>query len=126
MKWGPFVTWRTIFDHPEFKKLIAGARIEPWTGKPTDLEPPLPQAGNGNAIVQWFIPFAGQTGQGYVWLSNGRTAAVVHGKDILVQPDEDGVKRLWRGDEVSFKDKVPFGNGKNDKLTQVRLVRRCW
>jgi len=128
VKWGPFVTWKTVFDHPEFKKLVALAEIDPWSGKPQDLEPPLPTIPSGNyAVVQWFVPFAGQTGQGYVWMLNGgRNQACIHGVDLIVPPDSDGVKRLHRGDVVKYLRTGRFGNKESLKLEEVSLHSRTW
>jgi hypothetical protein len=129
VKWGPFQTWEGIFESPSFRRLLESATLANWTGKSQDLDPPLPQTNNGLAILQWYIPFAGQEGQGYVWLRNGKEAAVVLGDDVSIAPDADGVKRLWRGDVISYEDKV-FGWGakKNGppKLTGVKLESRSW
>ncbi len=126
IKWGPFVTWQKIFDDPQFKKLLSSAHLEKWTGKPIDIEPPLPHVREGHAVMQWFIPFAGQTGFGYAYLSNGRKAVAVHGTDVLINPDNDGVKRLWRGDIVSYSKLAEFGSKKTLKLCNVELFSRSW
>jgi len=129
VKWGPFVTWKTVFDRPEFKKLLEGAEIQTWVGKPTDLEPPLPQIpkDGDHAVVQWYVPFAGQTGQGCVWMTNGgRDPACIHGVDLRVPVDESGVKRLYRGDVVNFSGTAPFGKKRSLKLLNVKLASRTW
>jgi hypothetical protein len=105
-KWGPMSPKGTrdgIFEHKEFQKLLATARIPAWNGTNEELEVPLgPLPTRGQARVEWYIPFAGQTGQGIAFLCDG-TPAWVHGKDVLISPDEDGIKRLWRNDLISFK-----------------------
>jgi len=128
VKWGPFVTWKPIFDNPAFKRLVSDANILAWAGKPQDLEPPLPQIPSGNyAVLQWYVPFAGQTGQGYVWMTNGgRNPACIHGVDLIVPPDSDGVKRLHRGDVVNYLRTGRFGNKDSLKLEEVSLHSRTW
>jgi len=104
-KWGPFKTWEQIFNYPAFKKLSQEAQLQEWIGSPEGLNPPLEQVPDiGLGVVEWYVPFAGQTGQGIVNLHpNQGTKAWVHGIDIQEEPDPDGVKRLVRGDIVAFE-----------------------
>lgn len=124
--YGAFITWRPILDEPEMKTLIAKAHVSKWKGKPEELDPPLGEVpGPGYARVQWYITFAGQTGQGPVNLHDG--TAWVHGCDIVgLEPDEDGEIRLRRGDVISFTGKARFGSKPNGppKLVGVKLVER--
>lgn len=126
-KWGKFDVRRTILDHPDFMELIKIAKISRWRGKPEELDPPLgPVPGPGYARMQWYITFAGQTGQGPANLHSGGNAWV-HGTDIVdVEPDPDGEVRLWQGDLVSYEGTAKFGNKPNGppKLLGVRLVER--
>lgn len=131
VKWGSFeggTSKRTqIFEHPEFQALVKSAQIPEWKGLEAEVELELPKAPEGKyAVMQWYITFAGQTGQGPCTLHDGGSAWV-HGIDIVgVPPDPDGVVRLWRGDIVSFTSKAPFGKKPNGppKLLGVRLVGR--
>lgn len=133
-RWGAFeggTSRRTqIFGHPEFVALLKSARLEAWTGSAAEVDPPLPEVpGPGYAVVQWYITFAGQSGQGPVNLYNpDGSKNWVHGIDIEgVEPDPDGEVRVWRGDTVSFTKRAPFGSKPNSfKLLNVRLVKRSW
>ena len=130
-KWGGFDVRRTILDQPEFMALVEGAKLKVWKGKDEDLNPTLPEVpGPGLAVVQWYIgEFAGQTGQGPANLHDG-SSAWIHGADIVgLEPDSDGIVRLWQGDIVSYTGTVKnWGSKKNGppKLTGVRLVKRSW
>lgn len=124
-KWGSFITWRPILDHPEFKELVDSVDLQPWEGDAADLNPLLDPVPDDPKLarMQWYIVFAGQTGQGPAFLSDGSTAWV-HGIDILDPPDPDGFKRLWRNDLVSFSGAVAFGKKPNGppKLLNVKRV----
>ncbi len=117
--WGVFAnTWKPVFQVSEFQSLLETTRLQPWSGSPEDLDPPLPAVpGPNSGVVQWYVPFAGQTGQGIVGLHESLRwkpkptdpsqedkglNAWVHGIDIHCDADPDGVKRLRRGDVVSF------------------------
>ncbi len=119
-----------IFGHPEFVALLEGVKLEPFVGKKEDLYPALASVPKpGCAVVQWYITFAGQTGQGPANLHprDGKTAWI-HGADIVgLEPDPDGEIRLWQGDIVSYAGMVKTWGAKKDgppKLTVVRLVER--
>ena len=131
-KWGSLeggTSKRTqIFQHPEFVALMKGVELPAWNRSDLELDPPLPEPGANEAVMQWYIVFAGQTGQGPAYLVDGHNAWV-HGTDIVgVKPDPDGETRLWRGDIVSFTGTAKFGSKPNGppKLTGVRLVKRDW
>jgi len=134
VKWGSLEAGSSkrtqIFAHPEFKKLLETVKVSAWKGTPAELDPPLPAVPKNNrAVVQWFITFAGQTGQGPVnLLSSDGSKNWVHGIDIEgIEPDPDGEIRLWQGDIVSYARRVPFGSKANSfKLLNVRLVHRGW
>jgi len=101
-KWGNFDVRRTILDHPDFKKLLESATLQSWEGKEEELDPPLdpiPEPGTGR--MQWYVPFAGQTGQGPVTLFSGKDAWV-HGSELMIEPDPDGIKRLDRNDPIRY------------------------
>lgn len=121
-----------IFQHPDFVALIKTAKLKVWNGKPEELNPPLPAVPEpGQAVMQWYITFAGQTGQGPANLhpSDGKSGWI-HGVDIQgVQPDPDGESRLWQGDVIAYSGMVKGWGSKKDgppKLLGVRLVKRTW
>ncbi len=130
-RWGAFDVRRTILEQAGFMELVKSARLEEWSGSDEQLNPPLPEVpGPGHAVVQWYITFAGQTGQGpaNLYPSDG-TNAWIHGTDILgLAPDPDREIRLWQGDIVSFTGTAKFGKKPNGppKLLGVRLVERSW
>lgn len=106
-KWGKLL-WNNgesraaIREHPDFQALLASADLGPWNGSPEELDPPLGQTPQGDfARVDWYIPFAGQRGQGIAKLADG-SPAWVSGENLDIKPDPDGIKRLWRDDLVSF------------------------
>lgn len=106
-KWGA-LGWNkeesraAIREHPDFQALLASANLSPWNGSPKELYPPLGLVPPGNfARVDWYIPFAGQKGQGIAKDQAGNPLWVL-GQDLLVEPDTDGIKRVFHGDLVSF------------------------
>ena len=118
-----------IFSHPEFVALMKDVKLTPWIGTDEELDPQLPEVpGPGFAVVQWYIAFAGQTGQGPANLLGGGTAWI-HGADIIgLKPDADGETRLWRGDIVSYAGKTDIWGSKKGgppKLAGVKLVSRA-
>ena len=132
-KWGSFnggsSNRNQIFQHPEFQALVKSAKLEEWKGSDVEIDPPLPTAPEGKyAVMQWYITFAGQTGQGPCTMHDG-SIAWVHGIEIFgLVPDPDGEIRLWRGDIISYQGKAEnWGHKKNGppKLTGVRLVGRA-
>jgi len=123
-KLGSFDARRPILDDPGFKKLLEGTTLRPWTGKPEELDPPLDSVpGLGYARMQWYSPFAGQTGQGPAVLYDG-SAAWVHGVDILDSPDPDGIKRLYRNDLVSYAGIHTNWGTKKDGPPKLLCVKR--
>ncbi|HLD70583.1 MAG TPA: hypothetical protein VI937_01730 [Negativicutes bacterium] len=122
-EYGPIIeTWKKIFGHPKFKNLLAESRLPQWEGSQLELEMPLQKAPQpGLAVMQWYISFAGQSGQGYANLNDG-TVASVHGADILESPEGDGVKRLRRNDLVAYKGTAKFGSKQSTKLLKVYKV----
>lgn len=109
--WGPFLdSRRTLFDDPIFCRLLKGIRVYSWDGQEDALNPKLDPVPEGKfARVQWYIPFAGQKGQGIALLADGSTAWV-HGADLRIEPDQDGVKRLRRNTLLKFKEAVVWGD----------------
>lgn len=124
-KWGAFDVRKAILNQPDFLALVESARIQNWEGTDEELHPPLPKVpGHGYAVMQWFIAFAGQSGQGPAYLYDGSNAWV-HGVDILdLPPDEDGIKRLWQNDIVSYRGTARFGKKPSGppKLLNVKKV----
>ena len=127
-KWGPLSpkgTRDAIFQEETFLELLSSATIPLWMGTPDQISVPIQPFTEGEARIDWYIPFAGQTGQGiaviaecaecraaYIDCGNWcaycknlpyhRCTAWVHGSDVDISPDEDGVKRLWRNDLISY------------------------
>lgn len=132
-KWGSLdggTSNRTqIFNHPEFKNLLDGMDLPDWTGIDEELDPTLPKVTEqGFAVIQWFIFFAGQTGQGIAINREGKPAWV-HGIDVAGFDPNSTEPPLWRGDIVSFEEAVDNWGGKRNgppKLTGVKLVKREW
>lgn len=127
-KWGPLSPKGTrdgIFGNAEFQRLCDTATIPEWNGSNDELEIPLlPVPGPGLARVEWYIPFAGQTGQGIAILQDG-SPAWVHGANIQKDPDPDGIKRLWRNDLISYTgmpEKWGTKKGSPPKIVGVRLT----
>lgn len=100
--WSPGESRRAIREHPKFQSLLASANLPTWNGLAEDLDPPLGKIPLGNfARVDWYIPFSGQKGQGIAKLADG-SAAWVSGESLDIPPDEDGIKRLFHCDLISF------------------------
>jgi hypothetical protein len=137
-KWGAFDVRKNILNQPAFMKLVNSANLEPWQGTDDELNPSLPNVPEPRyAVVQWYITFAGQTGQGPArlhesdrWSKTDKgLAGWICGVDILgVQPDSDGEIRLWQGDIVSYDRLEKLGTKRDGepKLTNVHLVHRAW
>lgn len=129
VKWGSFEggsSKRTqIFDDPGFKAMLKGIELKTWRGTDAEVDPPLPIPSKGQAVVKFYIAFAGRDGQGVVMSPNGDTAWVLQQDLIGIQPDEDGEIRLPVGAIISYEDVVFGWGGKKDgppKLVGVRLV----
>ncbi|MDO8655225.1 MAG: hypothetical protein Q7R48_02245 [bacterium] len=123
--WGPFGdTRRGIFEDGDFKTLLQDTRLAEWRGRIEDIDPPLSPIPNGRARVQWYIPFAGQTGQGIVILHDG-SSAWIHGLDIEEPCEADEIKRVYRNELVAFRGRINnWGSKKGPpKLLRVRRVR---
>jgi len=124
--WGGFENRKQILDLPEFKKLLNGTGnlLLPWSGKENELNPPLSRPkGPGLATVDWYNPFAGQTGQGIVLLHDGSNAWL-HGIDILSQTDPDGVKRLWRGQSLQYVAIIQNWGSKKDGPPKISGAKK--
>jgi len=141
-KWGSFDVRRTILDNPDFRKLLEGAVLRPWAGKPEELDPPLdPVPGPDSARIDWYTLFGGQTGHGIAFIANckacqttdrdcgdwcrycrnlpyGQCVAWVHGSEVMVDPlPPDGIKRLERNNLVSYA-----GVSVDEGRTKTRLL----
>jgi hypothetical protein len=119
-----------IFSHPEFQKLLGGTTLLTWTWNDIDSDPPLPEIPEGQklAVVDWFITFAGQSGQGIVKNRDGNSAWV-HGKDVEGFDPNNFEPQLWRGDIISYEGFEENWGKKKDgppKLIGVKLNRRGW
>lgn len=117
--WDPGESRNAIREHPEFQALLASANLQSWNGSPEELDPPLGEIPFSHARVDWYIPFAGQKGQGIAKLTDG-SSAWISGENLDIQPDPDGIKRLWHNDLVSF-----FGlhHGWGTKKGPPKLIR---
>ena len=117
-----------IFNHPEFSAMLDGIkRLPTWDGDESELDPPLPMPSLNQAVVDWYITFAGQSGQGIVKDKDGNSAWV-HGVDIEGFDPKSFDPLLWHGDIVSYTGfQEVWGSKKNGppKLTGVRLVSRA-
>lgn len=117
-----------IYARPEFRALLKDAKLMFWDGDEVELNPPLPEVPEGKfAVVDWFVSFAGQTGQGIVKDIDGNSAWV-HGVDVEGFDPDSSEPPLQRGDIVSFEEVVQDWGGKKagglPKLTGVKLVKR--
>lgn len=128
-KWGSFTGGRkSIQQSSDFKDFLEknGAMLTSWKSNPAKLDPLLEKVpGPGFARVDWYIPFAGQKGQGIAVTHNG-IPVCIHGQDILNPPDADGIKRLWHNDLVRYEGKpLKWGNKKDGlpKILKVQKVR---
>lgn len=106
-KWGPLL-WNkdesraAIRENPDFQALLTSATLPPWKGSLEELNPPLSPIPSGNfARIDWYIPFAGQKGQGIVKDHAGKSYWV-HGQDIAGPPEADGIRRLFHNDLISY------------------------
>ena len=133
-KWGSLeggTSKRTlIFGHPEFQKLLKDAKCLEREWDTDEVDPLLPEIPEGSklAVVDWFISFAGQTGQGIVKNREGRSAWV-HGADIEGFDPNNFEPQLWREDIVSyesFEENWGSKKGSPPKLIGVKLVNRGW
>lgn len=102
--------------------LIETATLDPWDGDPEQLEPSLEPAPAGqHARVQWYVPFAGQKGQGIAILYDG-TPAWIHGNDLDKPVDADGIKRVRTGDLIAYTGKNINWGAKKKKDSPPRLI----
>lgn len=123
-KWGKFDVRRSILDDSDFRRLLNGITLQPWQGKPEELDPLLDSVpGNGYAIIDWYTPFAGQKGQG-IAKDQTETSYWVLGQDLLVQSDENGIQRLERGDLITFEGEPVKWGDKHGPL-KLLCVRRA-
>ncbi|MDO8424441.1 MAG: hypothetical protein Q7S70_00695 [bacterium] len=106
-KWGP-LGWNPgesragIRENPDFQDLLANAAIPIWEGTPEELNPPLSPIPDGTfARIDWYVPFAGQKGQGIAKDQKGNSYWI-HGQDVAVPPDADGIRRLYHNDLISY------------------------
>lgn len=119
--WGPFTTWQDIFNYSKFKDLVRSASLQPWTGKLEELEPPLQQVTMpGFAVVKFYIPFGGFAGWGKAFL-RGQEITVL-GTEILDPVEEDGIKRLRRGDVISYEEEGRYGDKEERCLRRIKKV----
>lgn len=123
--WNPGESRAAIRGHPEFQQLLETAIIAPWNDSSEELNPPLGLIPEGDyARMDWYIPFAGQKGQGIAKLRDG-SSAWVHGQDLATPADEDGIVRLYHNDLLSFVG-LQKSWGKKEgppKLLGVKRVR---
>ncbi len=137
--WGKFETWKKIFDHQSFPRLVRETQLQEWSGTPEELDPPLPTPKEGQAVVEWFVPFGGQTGQGVAVLPESQrrkrkpqdpsqndegVRVWIHGADILQDLDADGVKRLRRGDVITFSGTDSFGKQEGRMPKALNIQRK--
>lgn len=120
VKWGSFGTREEILSHSVARSLLASAHIQPWTGKPRELDPMIPPHLPGEAVVKFYSVFSGQCGQGIAYLCGGREEAWVLAQDLRTVPDEDGIKRLFFGQRLTYNALATFGQ--SNKLVGVELA----
>lgn len=119
--WGPFTTWKSVLNYPRFKALAQTAQLSQWDGTPDELEPKLQTVSDpGMAVVKFYIPFGGMQGFGYA-IVGGKDISIL-GLDIVDPEEEDGVKRLRRGNIVSFIGEGIYGDRNAPKLLNVSKV----
>lgn len=100
--WNKNESRANIRENAEFQRLLEDAVLPRWNGFLDELAPPLGPIPNGTyARVDWYIPFAGQNGQGIAKNEAGKSFWI-HGQDVAIPPDADGIKRLHHGDLISY------------------------
>jgi hypothetical protein len=113
-----------IFTHPAFILLLDDIKALPtWDGDEDEVNPPLPRVTPGQLAVDWFIQFAGQTGQGIAKDHNGKPVWI-HGLDVEGFNPNSTEPLLWHGDVVSAENVVAWGHkaGGPPKALGVRMV----
>ena len=115
-----------ILNDRIFLQFIQQARLQNWDGDQDLIEPPLPEITKRNiGVVEWYIPFAGQHGQGIVQISgrDGNTGAWLMGDELNISPNGQGVKTITRGTMVRFERLQGMGSkGSPPKLINVKVV----
>jgi hypothetical protein len=122
-RWGRFGVREEILNHPDFQAYLQETTLPFWKGPEEELDPPLESVpGKNYARVDWYSPFAGQTGYGYAKLADGKSISI-HGMDIVDPPDEDGIHRLYRNDLLQFAGIGTFGKENRPKLLSIQRVK---
>ena len=122
--WNPNESRAAIREYPGFQHILADAEIASWNGSPEELNPPLGPIPVGDyARADWYIPFAGQNGQGIAKLRDG-SPVWVHGQDLAVPADEDGIVRLYHNDLLTFVGINKNWGTKKDSPPKLLGVRK--
>lgn len=128
-KWGALLwnkeeTRADIREHPEFKALLANAELSRWSGGQDEPYPPLMTTPEGNyARMDWWVPFAGQRGQG-IAKNNEGASFWVSGESLEAPVDEDGIVRLYHGDLISYAKIQPVWGKQKKKTPKLLGVRK--
>ena len=121
--YGSFDVRRTILENQEFMALVKSAKIREWKGAMTLLDPMMGPIDVGQARIKWYKVTGGQKGQGIAVLDDG-TDAWILGDDLLVEPDDDGIKRPGGFNTlISFSGIGQFGSGRSKRLMGVKLAQ---
>lgn len=114
-RWGSFEARKEILDNQDFRRALPKLSVRRSQVK---LDYPLGKIPKErHARVQWYSPFAGQTGQGPV-ICYDNSSAWIHGADIVDPPDPDGIHRLQRNDLIRYAGTATFG----EKTPQTKLL----
>jgi hypothetical protein len=121
--YGAFTVRESIFENQEFKALVKSAKLWSWDGDEEKLATVLGDIPQGYARIKWYKVFGGQQGQGIAVLPNGQDIWI-HGADIDVTPDADGIKRPGGFNTlITYTGIGQFGAKGGKKLLGVKVAQ---